>query len=106
MPPLAVTRSGAGAPLVLLHGIGSSRRAWDPVLPLLEALGRCPGFEAAMAGTARRHFQATATVLEPTVLEPTVLEPTVPETAPVTIAFGSRDLPSPPSSPEPPPAIR
>jgi hypothetical protein len=101
MPPLAVTRSGAGAPLVLLHGIGSSRRAWDPVLPLLEALGRCPGFEAAMAGTARRHFQATATVLEPTVLEPTV-----PETAPVTIAFGSRDLPSPPSSPEPPPAIR
>ncbi|MFI5080604.1 MAG: alpha/beta fold hydrolase [Streptosporangiales bacterium] len=31
----AHTRTGAGAPLVLLHGIGSSRRAWDPVIPAL-----------------------------------------------------------------------
>jgi pimeloyl-ACP methyl ester carboxylesterase len=32
---LAFTRSGAGAPLVLLHGLGSSRQAWDPVVPAL-----------------------------------------------------------------------
>jgi pimeloyl-ACP methyl ester carboxylesterase len=37
MPSLAYTRSGAGAPLVLLHGIGSSRRAWGPVVPALAA---------------------------------------------------------------------
>ena len=33
MTMLAYTRTGAGAPLILLHGIGSSRHAWDPVLP-------------------------------------------------------------------------
>jgi pimeloyl-ACP methyl ester carboxylesterase len=35
MTALAYTRTGAGAPLVLLHGIGSSRHAWDPVIPAL-----------------------------------------------------------------------
>ncbi|MDF6022442.1 alpha/beta fold hydrolase [Streptomyces sp. JH34] len=30
-------RTGAGAPLVLLHGIGHHRQAWDPVLRLLAA---------------------------------------------------------------------
>lgn len=35
MATLAYTRTGAGAPLVLLHGISSSRRAWDPVVPAL-----------------------------------------------------------------------
>ena len=29
------TGPSPGAPLVLLHGIGSSRRAWDPVIPAL-----------------------------------------------------------------------
>jgi pimeloyl-ACP methyl ester carboxylesterase len=33
----AYTRSGTGAPLVLLHGIGSSRQAWDPVVAALTA---------------------------------------------------------------------
>ena len=35
MTALAYTRAGAGAPLVLLHGIGSSRHAWEPVIPAL-----------------------------------------------------------------------
>jgi len=35
MSSLAYTRSGQGAPLVLLHGLGSSRQAWDPVVPAL-----------------------------------------------------------------------
>jgi pimeloyl-ACP methyl ester carboxylesterase len=33
----AFSRTGSGEPLVLLHGIGMSRAAWDPVLPALAA---------------------------------------------------------------------
>lgn len=32
---LAYTRRGDGPPLVLLHGLGSARQAWDPVLDAL-----------------------------------------------------------------------
>ncbi|MCA2213930.1 alpha/beta fold hydrolase [Jidongwangia harbinensis] len=35
MSSLAYTRRGTGEPLVLLHGIGSARQAWDPVVPAL-----------------------------------------------------------------------
>jgi pimeloyl-ACP methyl ester carboxylesterase len=35
MPQLAYTRTGTGAPLVLLHPLGLSRRVWDPVIPAL-----------------------------------------------------------------------
>ncbi|MBO3746182.1 alpha/beta fold hydrolase [Streptosporangiaceae bacterium NEAU-GS5] len=35
MRSLAYTRSGAGAPLVLLHALGSSRHSWEPVIPAL-----------------------------------------------------------------------
>ena len=35
MARLAFTRCGAGAPLVLLHPLGMSRRVWDPVVPAL-----------------------------------------------------------------------
>jgi pimeloyl-ACP methyl ester carboxylesterase len=35
MTALAYSRCGAGAPLVLLHGLGSARGAWDPVVPAL-----------------------------------------------------------------------
>jgi pimeloyl-ACP methyl ester carboxylesterase len=34
---LAHDRTGAGPPLVLLHGIGLDRRCWAPVVPLLAA---------------------------------------------------------------------
>ena len=37
MTTLAHTRSGAGAPLVLLHGLGSARHAWAPVIGALAA---------------------------------------------------------------------
>ena len=37
MTSLACTRSGIGAPLVLLHRLGSSRQAWNPVIPALAA---------------------------------------------------------------------
>jgi pimeloyl-ACP methyl ester carboxylesterase len=35
MTRLAFTRVGSGPPLVLLHALGLSRRAWDPVIPAL-----------------------------------------------------------------------
>ena len=35
MNALAFSRTGHGDPLVLLHGIGSSRAAWEPVIPAL-----------------------------------------------------------------------
>jgi pimeloyl-ACP methyl ester carboxylesterase len=35
MSQLAFSRCGTGDTLVLLHGLGSSRRAWDPVIPAL-----------------------------------------------------------------------
>ena len=33
--PVTYTRAGRGEPLVLIHGIGHRRQAWDPVLPTL-----------------------------------------------------------------------
>jgi pimeloyl-ACP methyl ester carboxylesterase len=34
--PIAYQRSGAGAPLVLVHGTGGSYKRWTPILPALE----------------------------------------------------------------------
>lgn len=36
-PVLAFDRTGSGPPLVLVHGIGSRRGVWDPVVPRLAA---------------------------------------------------------------------
>ena len=35
MAELGFSRHGAGAPLVLLHALGTSRESWDPVVPRL-----------------------------------------------------------------------
>jgi pimeloyl-ACP methyl ester carboxylesterase len=35
MSTLSFTRTGSGAPLLLLHALGSARQAWDPVIPAL-----------------------------------------------------------------------
>ena len=35
VPTLSYTRTGSGDPLVLLHALGLSRSAWDPVVPAL-----------------------------------------------------------------------
>src|SRR5437764_12403957 len=35
MDDVVYSRTGQGEPLVLIHGIGHRRQAWDPVLPLL-----------------------------------------------------------------------
>src|SRR5438128_1061489 len=35
MTALAFSRTGTGDPLVLLHALGSSRAAWEPVVPAL-----------------------------------------------------------------------
>jgi pimeloyl-ACP methyl ester carboxylesterase len=52
------TRTGSGPPIVLMHGIGLDRRAWDPVVPLLAREHEVvavdlPGFGASapLAGT-------------------------------------------------------
>jgi len=72
MPSLAYTRSGAGAPLVLLHGIGSSRHAWGPVVPALAAhftviAVDLPGFGDSRPGPA--HIEPTPAALAAAVAQ-------------------------------------
>lgn len=60
---LSYTRGGAGSPLVLIHGLGASRRIWDPVLdhlsrerdviaPDLPGFGDSPPLPAGVSPTA------------------------------------------------------
>ncbi|WP_329023079.1 MULTISPECIES: alpha/beta fold hydrolase [unclassified Streptomyces] len=51
---VAYERSGSGEPLLLLHGIGHHRQAWDPVIPILSVEREViavdlPGFGASPA---------------------------------------------------------
>ena len=71
-----VVASRLGRTLVLGQTHGHPMRlSTEYARAAVTELGSCPGFEAALAGTAKRHFVATG-----------------PITAPVTVAFGSRDL--------------
>jgi pimeloyl-ACP methyl ester carboxylesterase len=71
-----VVASRLGRALVLGQTHGHPMRlSTEYARAAVTELGRCPGFEVALAGTAKRHFVATG-----------------PITAPVTVAFGSRDL--------------
>jgi pimeloyl-ACP methyl ester carboxylesterase len=62
LPDLEYTRRGSGIPLVLLHGIGHRREAWDPIIdrlaehfdviaPDLSGFGRSPAFAGAVPYT-------------------------------------------------------
>ncbi|GII05413.1 alpha/beta fold hydrolase [Planobispora takensis] len=72
---LALTKVGAGPPLVLLHGLGSSRSAWGPVLDRLTAshtvyavdlpgFGDSGGLDGGSAPTPRRLAEALAAALD------------------------------------------
>jgi pimeloyl-ACP methyl ester carboxylesterase len=71
---LVASRLGRALVLGQTHG-HPMRLSPEYARAAVTELGRCPGFDAALAGTAKRHFVATG-----------------PITAPVTVAFGSRDL--------------
>jgi pimeloyl-ACP methyl ester carboxylesterase len=74
--PYRLVASRLGRTLVLGQTHGHPMRlSAEYARAAVTELGRCPGFDAALAGTAKRHFVATG-----------------PITAPVTVAFGSRDL--------------
>jgi pimeloyl-ACP methyl ester carboxylesterase len=73
---LAYGRSGSGEPLVLLHGLGSSRHAWDPVIPLLTdrfdvIAVDLPGFgqSAPLARHAEPHPAAIAAAVDATLCD-------------------------------------
>ena len=41
---------GSGRPLVLLHGIGMSHKAWNPIVPILSQSRRVIAFDVAGFG--------------------------------------------------------
>jgi pimeloyl-ACP methyl ester carboxylesterase len=65
---IAFERRGTGQPLVLVHGLGSSRAAWTPILPLLRnrelILLDLPGHGASPAEADSGTFQGLARSLD------------------------------------------
>jgi pimeloyl-ACP methyl ester carboxylesterase len=98
---LVATRLGRAIVLGQTHG-HPMRLSTEYARAAVTELGRCPGFEAAFAGTLKRHFVATAPIgSTPSGTAPVgsarigtvpVGIGTMPITAPVTVAFGSRDV--------------
>ncbi len=69
---LALSRTGSGEPLLLIHPLGGDRHVWDPVIPDLSTDHDCiavdmPGFGDSPALAA--DVPATATALAAAVLE-------------------------------------
>ena len=68
------TRTGSGPPIVLLHGIGMDRAAWDPVVPLLARTHEViavdlPGFGASAPLDRRPSVEALAEAVEALALD-------------------------------------
>jgi pimeloyl-ACP methyl ester carboxylesterase len=84
MTKLAFERQGVGAPLVLLHGIGSCRQAWDPVLARLtrhfEVIAiDLPGFGESepLSGQIEPTPAALASAIDRLLIELGIVEPHV-----------------------------
>ena len=79
--PIAVWRSGAGPPLVLIHGTAADHRRWAPVLPALEQRFTVLGMDRrgrggsgdAEAYAIEREYEDVAAVVESTGVETNVL---------------------------------
>lgn len=58
---LSYARVGAGEPLLLLHGIGHHRQAWDPVIDILATEREVIAVDLPGFGVSRRWRTASPT---------------------------------------------
>jgi len=70
MSQLAFTRRGRGAPIVLLHALGSSRHSFDPIIPALATqfdviCSVSGGGLSGQAGAVRHGISKALTYFEP-----------------------------------------
>ena len=59
---LAFDRTGAGEPLILIHGLGSRRQIWAPVIPALSERHDVVAFESdfSVGGVERTSYRMNA----------------------------------------------